>query len=173
MWLNLLCLVVLLISRSPAQIGRFVCTLVFENLKCFILTRQPVNQQLGHGSPRLIDACGEWRLASAVWSHRRITLAQITEKVKAGSDRCQNEQCITAYCVATNLCQCWPQSSTNNIYATTSTWTSELKHCCRPSATLQANSIYVSRMMNPVRLQTRFRNRNMTTRFSCWLGVSV
>lgn len=174
MWLNLLCLVVLLIFRSPAQIGRFVCTLVFENLKCFILTSEPAI-----GSWESKAHCGEWRLASVVWSHRRTTLAQITEKVKAGSDRFQNEQCITAYCVATNLCQCRAQSSTNNIQYMLQrphehqNSTMELNVVADQVQPFRQTVFSVSRMMNPVRLQTRFRNRNMTMGSSCWLGVSV
>ena len=40
---------------------------------------QLANRWQGHGSPRLIDACGEWRLARVVRSHRRATVGQITE----------------------------------------------------------------------------------------------
>ena len=40
---------------------------------------QPVNRWQGHRSPRLIDMCGEWRLARLVRSHRRATEAQIAE----------------------------------------------------------------------------------------------
>ncbi|MBN3307699.1 PTH1R protein, partial [Amia calva] len=46
-----------------------------------------VNRRQGHGRPRLIDARGERRLAHVVRSNRRATVAQIAEKVNAGSDR--------------------------------------------------------------------------------------
>ncbi|KAK3555069.1 hypothetical protein QTP86_007979 [Hemibagrus guttatus] len=46
-----------------------------------------VNRRQGHGRPRLIDARGERRLARVVRSNRRATVAQIAEKVNAGSDR--------------------------------------------------------------------------------------
>ncbi|KAK3549263.1 hypothetical protein QTP70_034455 [Hemibagrus guttatus] len=45
-----------------------------------------VKRRQGHGRPRLIDARGERRLARVVRSNRRGTVAQIAEKVNAGSD---------------------------------------------------------------------------------------
>lgn len=40
---------------------------------------QLVNQQWGHGCPRLIDAHGEWQIAHLVWSLKRATVAQIAK----------------------------------------------------------------------------------------------
>ncbi|ROL49236.1 hypothetical protein DPX16_16851 [Anabarilius grahami] len=46
-----------------------------------------MNQQQGHGWPRLIDARGERRLARVVRSNRRATVAQIAQEVNPlGSD---------------------------------------------------------------------------------------
>ena len=44
--------------------------------------------------PRLIDAPGERRLARVVRSNRRATVAQIAEKVNAGSDRKVSEHTV-------------------------------------------------------------------------------
>uniref|UniRef100_A0A8P4K6M0 Transposable element Tc1 transposase n=1 Tax=Dicentrarchus labrax TaxID=13489 RepID=A0A8P4K6M0_DICLA len=53
-----------------------------------------VNRRQGHGRPRLIDAHGERRLACVVRSNRRATVAQIAEKVNAGSDRKVSEHTV-------------------------------------------------------------------------------
>ncbi|ROL52927.1 hypothetical protein DPX16_8490 [Anabarilius grahami] len=52
-----------------------------------IYQKWSVNRRQGHGRPRLIDACGERRLARVVRSNRRATVAQIAPEVNAGSDR--------------------------------------------------------------------------------------
>lgn len=52
---------------------------------------QLVNQQQGHGCPRLTDACEKKRLICLVKSHRRPTVAQITGKVNAGYNRKMSE----------------------------------------------------------------------------------
>ncbi|ROJ29317.1 28S ribosomal protein S15, mitochondrial [Anabarilius grahami] len=46
-----------------------------------------VNQQQGHGWPRLVDACWEQRLACVVQSNRQAAVAQTAQEVTAGSDR--------------------------------------------------------------------------------------
>lgn len=53
-----------------------------------------VNRRQGHGRPRLIDARGEQKLARVVRSNRRATVAQIAEKVNAGSDRKVSEYTV-------------------------------------------------------------------------------
>uniref|UniRef100_A0A8P4G4M8 Transposable element Tcb1 transposase n=1 Tax=Dicentrarchus labrax TaxID=13489 RepID=A0A8P4G4M8_DICLA len=53
-----------------------------------------VNRRQGQGRPRLIDARGERRLARVVQSNRRATVAQIAEKVNAGSDRKVSEHTV-------------------------------------------------------------------------------
>ena len=45
-----------------------------------------VNQQQGHGQPRLTDTCGKERLARMGLSKRWVTDAQIAEEVNAGSN---------------------------------------------------------------------------------------
>ncbi|KAE8297395.1 Transposable element Tcb1 transposase Transposable element Barney transposase [Larimichthys crocea] len=53
-----------------------------------------VNRRQGHGRPRLIDARGERKLARVVQSNRQATVAQIAEKVNAGSDRKVSEHTV-------------------------------------------------------------------------------
>lgn len=53
-----------------------------------------VNQRQGHGRPRLIDECGERRLARLVHSNKKATVAQIAEEVNAGSDRKVSEHTV-------------------------------------------------------------------------------
>uniref|UniRef100_A0A671YBG6 Tc1-like transposase DDE domain-containing protein n=1 Tax=Sparus aurata TaxID=8175 RepID=A0A671YBG6_SPAAU len=55
---------------------------------------QPVNRRKGHGRPRLIDARGERRLARVVQSHSKATVAQIAERINAGSDRKVSEYTV-------------------------------------------------------------------------------
>lgn len=55
---------------------------------------KPSNRRQGHGRPRLIDAQGEQRLALVVQSNAWATVAQITEKVNAGSDRKVSEHTV-------------------------------------------------------------------------------
>lgn len=69
---------------------------------------QPVNRRQGHGRPRLIDARGERRLARVVQSHRRATVAQITEKVNAGSDRKVSEHTVHRSLLRLGLRRCRP-----------------------------------------------------------------
>ncbi|ROL54188.1 hypothetical protein DPX16_10611 [Anabarilius grahami] len=42
-----------------------------------------MNRRQGHGRPRLIDACGERRLACVVRSNRRATVAQIAQEPRS------------------------------------------------------------------------------------------
>ncbi|CAI5647008.1 unnamed protein product [Oreochromis niloticus] len=53
-----------------------------------------VNHRQGHGRPRLIDACGEQRLAHVVQSNTRATVAQIAERFNAGSDKKVSEYTV-------------------------------------------------------------------------------
>ena len=46
-----------------------------------------MNQQQGHGWPRLTDACGKQILAGVVQSNRQAVVGQIAKEVNAGSDR--------------------------------------------------------------------------------------
>lgn len=60
--------------------------------------RTAVNQWQGHGRPRLTDAREERRLTRVVWFNRRATVAQIDNKVNAGSDRKVSEYTVHAVC---------------------------------------------------------------------------
>lgn len=55
---------------------------------------EPVNRRLGHGRPRLIDARGERRLARVVKTHSKATVAQVAEKLNAGSDKKVSEYTV-------------------------------------------------------------------------------
>lgn len=57
-----------------------------------------VNQQQGHGWPRLIDLHGEQRLARVVRSNRRAAVAHIAKKVYANSDGKVSE-CTVCRCL--------------------------------------------------------------------------
>lgn len=65
---------------------------------------QPLKWKKGHRHPRFIDAHGERRLARVVWSHGRITVAQIPEKVNAGCGRNMSED--TVHCDLLFMEQC-------------------------------------------------------------------
>uniref|UniRef100_A0A3Q3JTD4 Transposase Tc1-like domain-containing protein n=1 Tax=Monopterus albus TaxID=43700 RepID=A0A3Q3JTD4_MONAL len=65
---------------------------------------QPVNRRQGHGRPRLIDARGEGRLVRLVQSHRRATVAQISEKLNADSDRKVSEHTVHRSLLRMGLC---------------------------------------------------------------------
>lgn len=53
-----------------------------------------VNQRRGHGRPRLIDECGERRLALVVQSNCNATVAEITEKINAGFNKKVSEHTV-------------------------------------------------------------------------------
>lgn len=57
-----------------------------------------MNQQQGHGWPRLIDLHGEQRLARVVRSNRRAAVAHIAKKVYANSDGNVSE-CTVCRCL--------------------------------------------------------------------------
>ncbi len=71
-----------------------------------------VNRRQGHGRPRLIDACGERRLAFVVQSNRRAAVAQIAQEVNAVSDGKVSEYTVhcSLMCMGLNS-QCWPLST--------------------------------------------------------------
>ena len=79
-----------------------------------------VNPGQSHGLPRLIDACGEWRLAH-VSPNSWATVAQIAEEIDAGSDRkvsgyTVHRSLLRVGCTAADQsgCPCWPLSTANN-----------------------------------------------------------
>ncbi|ROL53136.1 hypothetical protein DPX16_19790 [Anabarilius grahami] len=74
------------ISKTAALVGCSQSAVVSIYQKCS-KERAVVNQRQGHGRPRLIDACGERKLARVVQSNRRATVAQFAQEVNAGSDR--------------------------------------------------------------------------------------
>ncbi|KAF4088070.1 hypothetical protein AMELA_G00078690 [Ameiurus melas] len=81
------------ISKTAALVGcsRYAVVSTYQK---WCKEGQPVNRRQGHGRPRLIDACGEQKLADLVQSHKRDTVAQIAEKVNAGCDRKVSERTV-------------------------------------------------------------------------------
>lgn len=81
------------ISKTAALVGCSRSAVVSTYQK-WSKEGKAVNHRQGRGRPRLIDARGERRLARVVRSNRRATVAQIAEKVNAGSDRKVSEHTV-------------------------------------------------------------------------------
>ncbi|MBN3306880.1 MYH16 protein, partial [Amia calva] len=81
------------ISKTAALVGCSWSAVVSTYQK-WSKEGKAVNRRQGHGRPRLTDARGERRLACVVRSNRRATVAQIAEKVNAGSDRKMSEHTV-------------------------------------------------------------------------------
>lgn len=80
-------------SRISALVGCSRSTVISIYQK-WCKEGEAASRRQGHGRPRLIDALGERRLASMVESDRTATVAQIAEKVNAGSQRKVSEHTV-------------------------------------------------------------------------------
>ena len=81
------------ISETASLVG---CsrTAVANTYKKWRKEGEPVNRRQGHGRPRLIDERGEQLLARVVRSQPTATVAQIAEKVNAGSEKKVSEHTV-------------------------------------------------------------------------------
>ena len=80
------------ISKTAALVGCSRSAVVRDLPK--VVQGRKTGEPATGSDPRLIDARGERRLARVVRSNRRATVAQIAEKVNAGSDRKVSEHTV-------------------------------------------------------------------------------
>lgn len=83
-------------GQSIFKLGLGRCSQYAEVSTYYLVAQecQPVNQQQGHGCPKLIDAWWKWMVASLVESDIRIIVVYTAENVNVGFDWYQNTQFI-------------------------------------------------------------------------------